>query len=241
MSLNIFTLAIAPTIAYIFWIYLKDKYDKEPINRLVKFFLLGVFMGVIALIIEFILLKLDILTGYKSIIYISFIVAGMTEEGLKAFVLIPNLLKERYFNEELDGIIYSVFLSLGFATLENLLYILKEDKSTVIQVGLIRAIISVPAHMLFAITMGYYISKYKFSTDKFKKREYLILSVLIPILIHGVFDFILMIEYRWSIILFVVYVLFLGKLNLDKLDKYIINSKNRFKRRKKRIRKDDKN
>lgn len=241
MSLNIFTLAIAPTIAYIFWIYLKDKYDKEPINRLVKFFLLGVFMGVIALIIEFILLKLDILTGYTSIIYISFIVAGMTEEGLKAFVLIPNLLKERYFNEELDGIIYSVFLSLGFATLENLLYILKEDQSTVIQVGLIRAIISVPAHMLFAITMGYYISKYKFSTDKFKKREYLILSVLIPILIHGVFDFILMIEYRWSIILFVVYVIFLGKLNLDKLDKYIINSKNRFKRRKKRIRKDDKN
>ncbi|WP_195940517.1 PrsW family intramembrane metalloprotease [Romboutsia sp. 1001713B170131_170501_G6] len=241
MSLNIFTLAIAPTIAYIFWIYLKDKYDKEPINRLVKFFLLGVFMGVIALIIEFILLKLNILTGYTSIIYISFIVAGMTEEGLKAFVLIPNLLKERYFNEELDGIIYSVFLSLGFATLENLLYILKEDQSTVIQVGLIRAIISVPAHMLFAITMGYYISKYKFSTDKFKKREYLILSVLIPILIHGVFDFILMIEYRWSIILFVVYVLFLGKLNLDKLDKYIINSKNRFKRRKKRIRKDDKN
>lgn len=241
MSLNIFTLAIAPTIAYIFWIYLKDKYDKEPINRLVKFFLLGVFMGVIALIIEFILLKLDILTGYTSTIYISFIVAGMTEEGLKAFVLIPNLLKERYFNEELDGIIYSVFLSLGFATLENLLYILKEDQSTVIQVGLIRAIISVPAHMLFAITMGYYISKYKFSTDKFKKREYLILSVLIPILIHGVFDFILMIEYRWSIILFVVYVIFLGKLNLDKLDKYIINSKNRFKRRKKRIRKDDKN
>lgn len=241
MSLNIFTLAIAPTIAYIFWIYLKDKYDKEPINRLVKFFLLGVFMGVIALIIEFILLKLNILTGYTSIIYISFIVAGMTEEGLKAFVLIPNLLKERYFNEELDGIIYSVFLSLGFATLENLLYILKEDQSTVIQVGIIRAIISVPAHMLFAITMGYYISKYKFSTDKFKKREYLILSVLIPILIHGVFDFILMIEYRWSIILFVVYVIFLGKLNLDKLDKYIINSKNRFKRRKKRIRKDDKN
>lgn len=241
MSLNIFTLAIAPTIAYIFWIYLKDKYDKEPINRLVKFFLLGVFMGVIALIIEFILLKLDILTGYTSIIYISFIVAGMTEEGLKAFILIPNLLKERYFNEELDGIIYSVFLSLGFATLENLLYILKEDKSTMIEVGLIRAIISVPAHMLFAITMGYYISKYKFSTDKFKKREYLILSVLIPILIHGVFDFILMIEYRWSIILFVVYIIFLCKLNLDKLDKYIINSKNRFKRRKKRMRKDDKN
>ena len=241
MNINIFTLAIAPTIAYISWIYLKDRYDKEPINRLAKFFLLGVFMGVIALIVELLLLKLDILTGYTSIIYISFIVAGMTEEGLKAIVLIPNLLKEKYFNEKLDGIIYSMFLSLGFATLENVLYILKEDKSTVMEVGLIRAIISTPAHMLFAITMGYYISKYKFSTEKFKKREYLILSVLIPILIHGVFDFILMIEYRWSIILFVVYIIFLCKLNLYKLDKYIISSKNRFKRRKKRTRKDDKN
>ena len=228
MNINIFTLAIAPTIAYIFWIYLKDKYDKEPINRLAKFFLLGVFMGIIALIVELLLLKLDILTGYTSIIYISFIVAGMTEEGLKAIVLIPNLLKEKYFNEKLDGIIYSMFLSLGFATLENVLYILKEDKSTVMEVGLIRAIISTPAHMLFAITMGYYISKYKFSTEKFKKREYLILSVLIPILIHGVFDFILMIKTTWATILFLLYLIYLWKISLDKVDIYTDYARKRF-------------
>ena len=53
----------------------------------------------------------------------SFIVAGVVEEGLKELVLIPNLLKEKSFNERLDGIIYSVFLSLGFATIENIIYI----------------------------------------------------------------------------------------------------------------------
>ena len=228
MKINLLLLAIAPTIACILWIYLKDRYDKEPIMILGRFFILGTFISIIAITVENFLMKINIFEGYSNLIYISFIVAALTEEGLKGLVLIPNLLKEKKFNEKLDGIIYSIFLSLGFATIENIIYILFEDSQTAFEVGIIRAVISVPAHIMFAITMGYYVSKYKFSNKSIKKREYLIMSILVPILLHGSFDFILMIEYRWSIVVFMLYIVLLWKINLDKLDDYINNSRKRF-------------
>lgn len=235
MKIDLLILAIAPTIACMLWIYLKDKYDREPIRLLGKFFIMGVFISIIAIIIEGILIKIKIFEGYSNYIFMSFIVAALTEEGLKYIVLLPNLLSEKNFNEKLDGIIYSIFLSLGFATIENIIYILFENKNLAFEVGVIRAVISIPAHVMFAITMGYYISKYKFSNEKIKKREYLILSILVPVLLHGIFDFILMIEYIWSVVLFIIYVIFLWKINLDKLDKYIDKSKIRFfKNRKKK-------
>ncbi|MGO1034904.1 PrsW family intramembrane metalloprotease, partial [Clostridioides difficile] len=115
-----------------------------------------------------------------------------------------------------------------FATIENMVYIFSESRNLALQVGINRAVISIPAHVMFAITMGYYISKYKFEGNKNKRREYLFMAVLIPILLHGVFDFILMIEYRWAIILLIVYVIILWKINLDKLEKYMNHSKKVF-------------
>ena len=228
MKLELLVLAIAPVATIILWIYLKDKYDKEPVITLSKFFILGILVSVLAIYVEELLIKLNTFSKIGDMIYISFIVAGLTEEGLKALILIPNLLRERNFNEKLDGIIYSVFLSLGFATVENIIYILFEDPTSVFQVSIIRAIISIPAHMMFAIIMGYYISKYKFNSSKSKPKTYLIMSIIVPILLHGIFDFILMIPYRWSIIVFVAYIVFLWKISLDKVDEYTDNSRRRF-------------
>ncbi|MGL6105160.1 PrsW family intramembrane metalloprotease [Romboutsia sp.] len=232
MKLELIMLAIVPILGYILWIYLKDKYEKEPVMLLCKFFILGAIISVLGIIIEELLIKINIFDGYSYIFYMSFIVAGLTEEGLKMIVLIPNLIKEKHFNEKLDGVIYSIFLSLGFATVENLIYILFEDIRTAFEVGLIRAVVSVPAHIMFGITMGYYISKYKFTSAGAKKREYLIMAILLPILLHGTFDFILMIPNRVSIIIFIVYIVILLKLSLDKLDEYTNNSKKRFFRNK---------
>ena len=228
MKLELLVLAIAPVATIILWIYLKDKYDKEPVITLSKFFILGILVSVLAIYVEELLIKLNTFSKIGYMIYISFIVAGLTEEGLKALILIPNLLREKNFNEKLDGIIYSVFLSLGFATVENIIYILFEDPTSVFQVSIIRAIISIPAHMMFAIIMGYYISKYKFNSSKSKPKTYLIMSIRVPILLHGIFDFILMIPYRWSIIVFIAYIVFLWKISLDKLDEYTDNSRRRF-------------
>jgi RsiW-degrading membrane proteinase PrsW (M82 family) len=221
-------LSILPILMGIVWIYSTKKYSKESIIASSKFFIMGVFLSVIVIFAEEFLLNVNNFTGYSNILYISFVVAGFTEEGFKALVLIPILTKKKEFAKRVDGITYSVYLSLGFATVENLIYLLAEDHDIVFQVALNRAFISIPAHIMFAIAMGYYLSKYKFCDSKKKKRKYLILSVLVPILMHGIFDFILMIQYRWAIVLFLLYVIILLKFNLEKLEKYIENSKKIF-------------
>lgn len=240
MKINLLILAVLPIIIFICWICLKDKYEKEPPIKLAKYFILGIIVSILAIFIELYINKFNNFSGFVGLIYLAFFVTAFTEEGLKAIILIPILLKDKDFNEKLDGIIYSIFLSLGFATIENIIYIMKEKFELSIQLGISRGLISIPSHIMFAITMGYYISKYKFEEDKKKRKIYIACSVIVPILLHGIFDFILMIRYRWSIIFFIVYLVFLWKINLDKLDKYTLYSKIRFYKRKHKSGKEDK-
>lgn len=232
MKILIIILAITPVMCFLSWIYKRDKYDKEPLIKLFKYFVLGIIVSLISIFSERFLIKFDIYQDIISDLYISFIVAAFTEEVLKAIILIPTLAKEKDFNEKLDGIVYSVSLSLGFATVENIIYLMKENLESSIELGLTRGLISIPAHIMFAITMGYYISKFKFEKNKDKKIKYLIKSIMIPILLHGIFDFILMIGNRWAIIIFIVYVAYLWKINLDKLEKYTLYSKIRYYKKK---------
>lgn len=230
MKIELLILAICPVLAFLFWIKLKDKYESEPIKILFKYFLLGIIVSIIAFFIEERLILNDFFIGQTYNFYLSFIVAGLVEEGLKFLVLFVFLIKEKEFDEKLDGIIYSIFLALGFACIENILYIIYEEENLVYQVSIMRAIISIPAHICFSTTMGYYLSKYKFESAKIKKRQYLIISFLFPIVFHGAFDFILMIDKKWSIIIFMVYLTFLLKFNLDKLDEYIKSSKKKIRK-----------
>ncbi len=238
MKIYLLILALIPVVCFIGWIYYKDKYEREPPIKLVEYFVLGILVSILAIFIELYLSKLNNFNGILSNIYTAFFVAALTEEGLKSIILIPMLLREKNFNEKLDGIIYSIFLSLGFATIENIIYLMRERIDLLFSLSITRGLISIPSHIMFAITMGYYISKYKF--DKYNKKKYLYFAVIIPILLHGVFDFILMIGYRWAIIVFVVYLIFLWKINLDKLDKYTLYSKIRFYKRKNKSRKGEK-
>ncbi|MCC3869465.1 PrsW family intramembrane metalloprotease [Terrisporobacter mayombei] len=241
MKIYILALAVLPVIFFVGWIYFKDRYEKEPPLKLIEYFLLGILVSILAILLEFYFSKLNIFSGIMGTLYIAFFVAAFTEEGLKSIILIPVLLKDKNFNEKLDGIIYSIFLSLGFATIENIIYLMRERLDLSFELAVTRGLISVPSHIMFAITMGYYISKYKFSKeDDNGRNKYLIYAVIIPILLHGVFDFILMIGYRWAIIVFIVYIIFLWKVNLDKLDRYALYSKIRFYKRKNKSRKGDK-
>ena len=241
MKIYILALAILPVIFFVGWIYFKDRYEKEPPLKLIEYFLLGILVSILAIFLELYFSKLNIFSGIAGALYTAFFVAAFTEEGLKSIILIPVLLREKNFNEKLDGIIYSIFLSLGFATIENIIYLMRERLDLSFELGITRGLISIPSHIMFAITMGYYISKYKFSKeDDNRRNKYLIYAVIIPILLHGVFDFILMIGYRWAIIVFIVYIIFLWKINLDKLDRYALYSKIRFYKRKNKSRKGDK-
>lgn len=231
MKIYIIILAILPVVLFMGWICFRDKYEKEPPLKLIEYFLLGVLVSIPAIFLELYFSSINIFSGVVESIYISFFVAAFTEEGLKSIILILILLRDKEFNEKLDGIIYSVFLSLGFATVENIIYLMRERLDLSFELGITRGLISIPSHIMFAITMGYYISKYRFSGDG-EKKKYLIYAIIIPILLHGVFDFILMIGYRWAIIVFIVYIIFLWKINLDKLDKYTLYSKIRFYKKK---------
>lgn len=234
MKLDLLIISIAPIIAILIWIYIKDKYDKEPIKKLIRLFFIGVLISIPAIAIEDILLKVKIENVYLNSIYTAFIVAASTEEILKVFVLIPYTVKSKYYTEKLDGIVYSVFTTLGFATIENLIYIFHGNQLNLMQIGLARAVISIPAHVLFAINMGYYLSMYKFNLDKPKiSKIFLSKLILIPIVLHGVFDILAMVKTTQASIVFIIYLIYLWKISLDKLDEYTDYARRRFLRLKK--------
>lgn len=223
-----FFIVLLPVICFVLWIYYKDKYNKESIDVLLKYFVLGIIVSFFAIIIEKFLMDRNIFEEDTRLIYTAFIVAGFTEEVLKGITLTFFANREKSYDEKLDGIMYSIFLSLGFATIENIIYVNYEKLSSVFEVAFVRSFISIPAHLIFAITMGYYFSRYKFEKNTVKKRQELFLTFLIPILFHGIFDFILMLQYKWAIIVFIIYILVLAITNLNKLNKYMLYSKKRF-------------
>jgi len=180
-------LALAPVFIIAFYIYFRDKYEKEPWSLLLFAMLMGV---IIVLPITFFEEFMSLLgKGFEGILrsfWDSFFVASFSEEGFKLLVLTLLIWKSKEFDEKFDGIVYATFISLGFAGVENLLYILKSG----VGVGLVRAFTAVPAHAIFGISMGFFFAQAKFYPRKRKK--YLWYSFLLPFILHGFYDFILM-------------------------------------------------
>lgn len=219
MNLNLFITAVTPGLGLALLFYFYDRYDREPIKMLLKVFLMGCFSVIPVYFIENILSSFNIFTGIYSSAYTAFIVAGFTEEYFKRRVVLKSVYFNTAFNEKLDGIVYCVLSALGFATIENIMYVVFRF-ADVESVGLFRAILAVPAHMLFAITMGYYISLAKFSKSIDDSKFYLKKSLLIPTILHGIYDFILMSGNDFLMLFFFPFIIYLWVNNLRKLNKY---------------------
>lgn len=228
MKLDLFMTAITPAIALAFALYFFDRHDKEPIKMLLKVFLGGVFCVIPTILIENILFHFNIFGGIWSAFYSAFIVAGLTEEYMKRQVVLKTVYLNPVFDEKLDGIIYCAFSALGFATVENIMYVVFRF-SDVESIGLYRAILSVPAHILFAVTMGYYMSLAKFSANSEESRYYLKRSLLVPVALHGIYDFILMSKIEILMVLFIPFIIYLWVVNIKKLNVYYKDSRNRDK------------
>ena len=127
----------------------------------------------------------------------------------------------------MDGIIYCVFSALGFATVENIVYVAFKFTSNP-HIGLYRGIFSVPAHGLFAVTMGYYLGIAKFSEDKKEEKCCKRKALWMPLLLHGAFNFILMSKLNYGFLIFIPYVIYLWIVNLKKLTRYYSASKIRY-------------
>lgn len=219
--------AIAPGVAFALILYLTDRYDREPLNLLLKIFILGALSVIPTALVENFLSMMNVFTGLLAIVFTSFVVAGFTEEFFKRMVVVKHALHNKAFNEKLDGIVYSAFSALGFATVENIMYVAFRYSANP-YVGILRGFISVPAHMLFGITMGYYLSLAKYAETPEQGRRYYKQSLYIPVFLHGVFDFILMAEINWLMGIFIPFVILLWVYNLKKLREYRTISKNNF-------------
>jgi RsiW-degrading membrane proteinase PrsW (M82 family) len=190
--LSLLALAVAPGAAITLYIYSRDKYDREPLLPLLISFLLGMVATAPAILIQTSLKKPLFLycTDYNIWYYflLSFIVVACSEEGSKFLMLRGYAYRNKAFNEPFDGIIYSVMISMGFATLENIGYVLNYGFKT----GIIRMFLSVPSHGAFAVLMGYHVGLAKF--DAPRGIQHIIKGVLLAIFFHGAFDFFLLLQ-----------------------------------------------
>jgi protease PrsW len=210
--MTILLASLAPVLIILLYIYFRDKYDKEPIGLLVKALVVGMAIVIPVIFVERLLIELMPRSGrIGEAAYQAFVVAGSTEELFKFLALYLMVWKSPSFNEKFDGIVYAVFVSLGFAAIENVIYVVEGGMQTAVT----RALTAVPAHAIFGITMGYYLGiahMYKELRSKFLFR-----ALLVPVILHGIYDFILMVEVGWLLLLFIPYVIVLYLMAMKKM------------------------
>lgn len=222
--LRLFVIAVIPGIALAMGLYLTDRYDREPVRLLIRLFIYGMLSAVPTIIAEQFLNGINTFSGLLNTAWTAYIVAGLTEEYFKRRIVMLLAYNHHAFDEKLDGIIYCAYSALGFATIENIMYVFSGYDADP-YIGWYRGILSVPAHMLFAITMGYYLSLAKFSPDEKNSRRYLSLSLIMPVLFHGTFNFILLSQNHMLMVLFIPFVIYMWVSNLKKLNRYYQESK----------------
>jgi len=220
--MNLAVISFAPVIIIACYIYFRDKYEKEPLRLLMKALAAGALAVIPVVLFESLFTFIG--PGEPSVIqagYTAFIVAGITEETFKFLVFILFIWRNQHFNEKFDGIVYAVFISLGFAAVENLLYVTQLG----FDVGVSRALTAVPAHALFGIVMGYHLGIAKMIPER--RTKHMLLGLLVPILLHGIYDFIIMSGHPLALAIFLPYLVFLWFNGFRKMK--VIAESSRFK------------
>lgn len=210
--MNLILWASAPVVIILVYVYIRDKYDKEPLGLLLKTLLAGALTTIPILLVGTWLSKyLVLFTGLQAAAYNAFIVAALNEEFFKFAALFFLIWRHKAFDEKFDGIVYAVFVSLGFAWVENIMYVLQYGQ----EVAYSRAITAVPMHAILGVTMGYYFSMAKFFE---KRRTINFLSALfIPVLLHGIYDFILMSQHEMYLLIFIPFLIYLWRSGFKKM------------------------
>ncbi len=206
-------IAIAPAALILYYIYQQDYVAKEPPRTLVRMFLWGAFLVLPASVLENIWYINPLGTGVADRFMLSFFNVALIEEGLKYLIFIIFIWKdEKDYDEFFDGIVYAVFISLGFATVENIFYVTTFGTQT----GIIRAVTAIPLHTVCAVISGSYLSRAKFIEDKSKGN--LVKAFVFPVVLHGLYNFIIFIDSSFlSVTVFPLLVLFYYRLGLKNI------------------------
>ena len=194
MNLLIIATAMLPVVILMYIIYRKDRIQPEPKEQLRKAFYWGVLSCLLSFVISgpfaFIGLFSEEVKTVMDAFRTAFFGAAIPEEIAKFAVLWYFLRKNPYFDEKFDGIVYAACVSMGFAAFENIGYLFMNTENF-LRVGIMRAIFAVPAHLCFGIMMGYYYSLVKFYPNSKRHSTNRFMVLLVPILLHGLYDMML--------------------------------------------------
>jgi len=217
-------IALAPCLFLLWYFYHRDKYEPEPKKLIIKIFLLGALMVIPGMIIETILISgLNTITrGIINIFIMSFIIIAPTEELLKFFAVKRWIYRSLEFDEVMDGIVYTVAASLGFATVENIIYVITHG----IGVGIARAFLAIPGHAFFGAIMGFYLGRARLNKEKEKKL--IIQGILLAILFHGLYDFLVLTKTALALLV-IPLIIILGLVVKKELRKVEMQSMRRIK------------
>ncbi len=187
MTLLLLVLAILPGLAISYWVYQQDKYEKEPHYMLFICFLWGCISTIPAFLGQVYFRETEDPDNFLTTFLFTFFVISLTEEVSKFLFLRFYAYPKDAFNEPMDGIVYAVMVGMGFATLENVLYVLGENGGISTAIG--RAFTAVPAHAAFATMMGAYVGLAKFVPEK--RDQYMLTGIVLAVFFHGLYDFFL--------------------------------------------------
>jgi len=234
--------ALVPAVWLCVYVFRKDRVEKEPIGLLLQLFALGALVSFAAAYLEdFVLDIIDAafkshthtmadgtVVMTKKVFYVYnfikyFFGVALVEEAVKWLMLVQTTKTNDEFDSLFDGIIYAVFVSLGFAAIENVFYVTQYGWGN----ALARAVLSVPGHMFFGVMMGYHYSFWHI-TDKAKLMEQTLeaqdrivprapfssarsiaLSLIVPIAAHGIYDYCCTLGTMWATVLFYAFVAFM--------------------------------
>lgn len=227
MTIVYLLLAIIPSVLIGYYLYKKDL-NKEPKSLLIKLFFGGVGAAFLTFFLSSVCNKivpglvptLDGTVEYNIIELFIKVLLGVAliEEFSKWFFAYYIGYKSKEFDEVYDIILYCGFVALGFATFENILYVLFSDNT--LQTALLRAVTAVPGHVCDAVVMGYFLGLAKENEAIGKmdlRKKYIILSIAVPMATHGVYDFLIMsgsglLVIVWFIYLVLMYIFVIKKL-----------------------------
>lgn len=202
-------LALAPIAAIIWYVYAKDKHEKEPTKLLFYCFALGIVSIIPALLGSElgVSLGLDESSNILVTFLFAFFAVAFPEEGAKFLFLRFYIFPKKEFNEPYDGIIYTIMIGMGFAAFENIIYVVQGGW----EIGLLRMFTAVPAHAVFGGMMGYYVGLAKMSSNYQYRTLQLAKGLGIAVTLHGLYDFFLF-QQNFEILGFMSFVLLLASI-----------------------------
>ena len=216
MSPFLLLAALVPAAFLMVQVYRLDRIEKEPAGLLLKLVLFGALSGVVAGAIEGALTRvLDVTLGggMLRLVLENFLAVALVEEACKRWVVLKFVWRHPAFDYRFDAVVYCVFSALGFAALENILYVAEYGFAVAVS----RALLSVPGHCFFAVYMGIYLGQAKMAERAMQRYyielpdespgQYLRASLLVPALLHGFWDFSLSVGGWLMTVLFYLFVL----------------------------------